>query len=528
MHPPSSRYAFEALNPDGFLALRPEGGAPTAPEDFVCEYANPASEALFEENLTGQPLLVRRPELAEVMGSWGRVLATGATGTGMLAVGRGLAARRVLARAVRVEDGLLAVWLSDVTDTERFVSETAAFEERMLSFMECMPEPFLALDRQCRFFYVNRAAERLLGKRRQALLGRNLWQEYAEEPGSVLRFHVQRALATGAPVDFEECFNSLHLEGTAVPSESGVLVYLRDMTAHHRASEAARRASALFNAVLQGATDAIYTKDLQGRYTRINAAGSRLMGRPAEAIIGYTDAQLWSPEAARTTIAHDREVLAFRQTFTYEESESGPVRRVWLSTKGVLRDETGVVFGLFGISRDITDLKLLEEALRQNEARVLEALSAASLTLWDLRLPEGRLRWERGAAAFFGLKALGTEEPVESFLARVHPEDRRAVTEGLARCAMDPGTGPSEVSLTYRVLAPDGTERRHALRARASTGHERRGRILGVLEDASAASGEPGLHGHRTGPVQQEVGRQGEHRERSDVGLIGSVAMGND
>jgi PAS domain S-box-containing protein len=544
MHPPSSRYAFEALNPEGFLALRPEGGAPGAPEDFVCEYANPASETLLEENLTGRRLLVRRPELAEVVGAWGQVLATGATGTRMLALGRGLATRRMLARAVRVEDGLLAVWLSDVTDTERFVSETAAFEERMLSFMECMPDPFLALDRQCRFFYVNRAAERLLGKRRQALAGRNLWQEYAEEPGSVLRAQVQRALATGAPVDFEERFNALHLEGTAVPSESGVLVYLRDMTAHHRASEAARRASALFNAVLQGATDAIYTKDLQGRYTRINAAGARLMGRPAEAIIGYTDAQLWSPELARATIAHDREVLAFRQTFTYEESEAGPaVKRVWLSTKGVLRDEAGVVFGLFGISRDITDLKLLEEALRQNEARVLEALSAASMTLWDLRLPEGRLRWERGAAAHFGLKVLGSEEPLETFLARVHPEDRLAVSEALARCTPSAG----EVSLTYRVRAPNGTERRHALRARATTGNERHGRILGVLEDVTghapaqpstsaalaprnvsrAAPGEPGLHGHRPGPMQQEEGRQGEHGERSDVGLIGSAAMGD-
>ncbi|MFY0564070.1 PAS domain-containing protein [Archangium lansingense] len=543
MHPPSSRYAFEALNPDGFLALRPEGEGTGAPEDFVCEYANPASETLLEENLTGRRLLVRRPELSEVMGSWGQVLATDAPSTNMLALGRGLAARRVLARAVRVEDGLLAVWLSDVTDTERFVSETAAFEERMLSFMECMPEPFLALDRQCRFFYVNRAAERLLGKRRQLLVGRNLWQEYAEEPGSVLRAQVQRALATGAPVDFEERFNSLHLEGTAVPSDSGVLVYLRDMTAHHRASEVARRASALFNAVLQGATDAIYTKDMQGRYTRINAAGARLMGRPAEAIVGNTDAQLWSPEAARATTSHDREVLAFRQTFTYEESESGPVKRVWLSTKGVLRDETGVVFGLFGISRDITDLKLLEEALRQNEARVLEALSAASMTLWDLRLPEGRLRWERGASAFFALKALGSEEPLETFLARVHPEDRLSVTEGLARCA----TSTGEVSLTYRVLAPDGSERRHVLRVRAGTGNERRGRILGVLEELTgripaqesvsqprpprnvvrAVPSEPGLHGHRPSPVQQEEARKGEHGERDDVGLIGSAAMGD-
>ncbi|HEX8437414.1 PAS domain-containing protein [Archangium sp.] len=527
MFPPSSRYALEAINPDGFLALRPEGGTEAAPADFVCEYANPASETLLEENLTGRRMLVRRPELVEAVEAWGQVLATGAPGTRMLSLGRGLGARRILARSARVEDGLLAVWLSDVTDTERFVSETAAFEERMLSFMECMPDPFLALDRQCRFFYVNRAAERLLGKRRQLLAGRNLWQEYAEEPGSVLRVQVQRALATGAPVDFEERYNFLHLEGTAVPTESGVLVYLRDVTAHHRTSDAARRASALFNAVLQGATDAIYTKDVQGRYTRINAAGARLMGKPAEAVIGRTDAELWSPEAARSTIAHDREVLAFRQTFTYEETESGPSKRVWLSTKGVLRDEAGAVFGLFGISRDITDLKLLEEALRQNEARVLEALSAASLTLWDLRLPERRLRWERGAAAHFALKALGPEESLDAFLERVHPEDQPSVAEALARCA----TSPGELSLVYRVRAPDGTERRHALRARASADSQGGHRVLGILENltdlAPALHTAPGPHPlrnaarpHRVEPEEEPEGEQVE------VGLIGSVAAG--
>ncbi|QRN96010.1 PAS domain-containing protein [Archangium violaceum] len=554
MFPPSSRYALEAINPDGFLALRPEGGVEGAPEDFLCEYANPASEALLEENLNGRRLLVRRPELVEAVKAWGQVLATGVTGTHLFSLGRGLDARRMMARAARVEDGLLAVWLSDVTDTERFVSETAAFEEKVLSFMECMPDPFLAFDRQCRFIYVNRAAERLLGKRRQLLVGRSLWQEYPEEPGSVLRPQVQRALATGAPVDFEERFNGLHLEVTAVPSDSGVLVYLHDATSHHRASDAARRASALFNAVLQGATDAIYTKDLQGRYTRINTAGARLIGKPAEAIIGRTDAELWSPEAARATLSHDREVLAFRQTFTYEESESGPVKRVWLSTKGVLRDEAGVVFGLFGISRDITDLKLLEEALRQNEARVLEALSAASLTLWDLRLPERRLRWERGAAAAFALRSLAPEEPLDSFLSRVHPDDQPVVTEALARCARSPG----EVSLTYRVLAPDGSERRHALRARACADGQGQTRVLGVLEDLSgrtpavsvavascadmapaalgprrprnvprAATGEVALHGQRTSLVLQEEGHEGERGERNEVGLIGSAAQGD-
>ena len=121
---------------------------------------------------------------------------------------------------------------------------------------------------------------------------------------------------------------------------------------------------------------------------------------------------------------------------------------MWLSTQGVLRDETGVAFGPFGISRDITDLKLLEEA---------------SMTLWDLWLPERRLRWKRGAAAFFARKARGSEELLENFLARVHPEERLAVTKGLARCATDTG----EMPLTYWALAPNDRERRLALRARA-------------------------------------------------------------
>jgi PAS domain S-box-containing protein len=481
MSPPSSRYAFETHNPDGFLALRLKEGEEGAPADLSCEYANPAAEALLEENLTGQGLVARRPDLTEAVGSWCQVLATGTPGMRMLALGRGMGARRVMARAVRVEDGLLAVWLSDVTDTERFVSETAVFEERMLSFLECMPDPFIALDRQCRFVYVNREAERLLGKRRKALVGRNLWQEYAEEPGSALRTQVQGALATGAPRDFEERYNSLHLEVTVVPTDGGVLVYLHDATAHHRALEGERRASATLQAVMQGTSDALYTKDSHGRYTHLNAAAARLLGKPAEDILGHTDAELWPPEVARAILAHDREVLAFRQTFTYQEEEPGPARRVWQSTKGVLRDEAGAVFGLFGSSRDISDQKRLEEALRRSQARVQETLSAASLTLWDLRLPERLLRWEHGAAAHFGRKVLSHEEPLELFLVRVHPEDRPAVVECLSRHAGDPG----ELSLAYRVRAPDGSERRHVLRARVHDEGEGHLRLLGVLEDVT-------------------------------------------
>jgi PAS domain S-box-containing protein len=348
---PTSRYTLESLNSDGFLALRQDPGAPPDTEDFLCEYANPAAEALLAEPLLGRRLFTARPELALAGMAWGQVLSTGVAHTCILEVKRGPVTRQVRARAARVEQGLLAVWLSDVTESERFVRETADFEERMLAFVECMPDPFLALDGRQRFFYVNGAAERMLGKRRQALMGRSLSEEYPEGPGSRLRAQVRHVLTRGLPVDFEERLHTRAFQATAVPMDQGVLVYLRDATAH------------------QQVTDSM---------------------------------------------------------------------------------------------------------------RVLDALSAASMTSWDLRLPERRLHWEREAAAHFALDTIAAEEPLDAFLARVHIEDRPVVAQALSL----EGLTSAGVSIVYRVRLVNGEQRRHALRARASP-LGKGWRVLGVLEDVT-------------------------------------------
>lgn len=477
-------HAFEALNPDGFLLLRPLAGEAETPEDFLCEHANPAAEALLGPGLEGQALLQRAPQLAGVLCAWRGTLADGALRTRTFTLGEGDEERAIRARSVRLEDGSgLAVWLTDVSEEVHFMREVEAFEQRMLGYTENMPDALVEVDGTWRIQFVNLQAERMLGRRRETLIGRSLWDVYAMEPGSELQRQLQRALCTGRPAEFEERSASLNLTFTvvAVPVAGGMLLYLRDITAQLRNEAALRRTSALFNAVLNGCTDAIYTKDLAGRYTRINPAGARLMGRAVEEVIGHTDEELKRPDAARATAAHEREVLAFRRTFTYEEVDPGPTPRAWLTTKGVLKDESGAVFGLFGISREITDRKRMEEALRRNETRVLQALSAASLTLWDLRVPEGVLRWDRNAAAHFGLPAIPSEEPLATFLARVHPEDRLRVAEQLARCTQS----PEEVVLDYRLVTPTEHVRQHVLRARSRAEEGRVCRVLGVLEDVT-------------------------------------------
>ena len=54
----------------------------------------------------------------------------------------------------------------------------------------------------------------------------------------------------------------------------------------------------LLHSIIEETTDAVFSKDLQGRYTMINSAGARFIGKPVEEIIGTGDMELFSPETA--------------------------------------------------------------------------------------------------------------------------------------------------------------------------------------------------------------------------------------
>jgi two-component system, NtrC family, sensor kinase len=147
----------------------------------------------------------------------------------------------------------------------------------------------------------------------------------------------------------------------------------------------------LFLALAEELPDAIFTKDLQGRYTFINSAGARILGLPAEQIIGRRDSELMSPEEAQNTLEFDRQTLLAGRTLRAEMSEwMAGVQREWLSTKGVLRRPDGQVVGLFGISRDMSDARRSEAARNQSEALFRTATSNSFDAFFIVRNePEG-------------------------------------------------------------------------------------------------------------------------------------------
>ena len=159
----------------------------------------------------------------------------------------------------------------------------------------------------------------------------------------------------------------------------------------------------LLQGITEGTTDAVFVKDLQGRYLMMNSAGARFLGRSVEEVVGKDASQLFSPESGRQIMERDRIVLQSGETSTYEEvGVSDGVARTYLSTKGPYRDATGRVIGLLGISRDISHRKRAEEEIHKSEQRLRIHVEHTPLAVieWDLQFRV--VAWNAAAERIFG------------------------------------------------------------------------------------------------------------------------------
>jgi PAS domain S-box-containing protein len=130
----------------------------------------------------------------------------------------------------------------------------------------------------------------------------------------------------------------------------------------------------ILQAVIEATPDAIFVKDLEGRYVLINEAFARFLARTPAEIVGKNDLELYPEETARQFMADDRTVLASGKAQSFEgvaTSETGT--QAYIVSKGVFRDKNGKILGLYGISHDITELRLAHQTLEQTREALFQS-----------------------------------------------------------------------------------------------------------------------------------------------------------
>src|SRR5579864_3148605 len=110
---------------------------------------------------------------------------------------------------------------------------------KMTDILEKTSDGFFAVDRDWKFTFVNRQAERLLERHREDLIGKDVWMEFPQFKRDTFERNYRRAMSEQVAVEFEasDANGRVWFELLAYPSGGGVSVFLRDVTDRKRTEE---------------------------------------------------------------------------------------------------------------------------------------------------------------------------------------------------------------------------------------------------------------------------------------------------
>lgn len=131
--------------------------------------------------------------------------------------------------------------------------------------LESIGDAFFAVDKNWKVTYWNKEAERVLRKKREDIVGKNLWEEYSDDKS--LRFYSEyhKAMKSQEIVSFDEFHpnTGLWFEVTAYPMEDGLSVYFKDVSIKKMAEKQIQETNERFEMVTEATNDAIWDFNME-------------------------------------------------------------------------------------------------------------------------------------------------------------------------------------------------------------------------------------------------------------------------
>lgn len=247
---------------------------------------------------------------------------------------------------------------------------------------ETTSDAIICADTGNRITYWNTAAANMLGWSAEEAIGQTLNLIVPERHRASHAGGLARVAAGGMPRLFGKVIElpACRRDGREIPIElslgnwsdedglpAGFAAIVRDVSDRKALEEERQRTQALLDTVIEAMPVTLFVKGAQdGRYTLVNRAFEALTNLPRDAILGRTDAELFSPEDAGVFMANDQIALASRDTILSEETlnrADGSTRVVRSQKLGIDPDLDSAPRYVLGISEDITEGRAAQDRL---------------------------------------------------------------------------------------------------------------------------------------------------------------------
>ncbi|MDX2005320.1 MAG: PAS domain S-box protein [Meiothermus sp.] len=232
--------------------------------------------------------------------------------------------------------------------------------------------------------YLNPAAERALGRRREALLGCPAAEVFPEGLSCELEGAYRRALRARRGTELETFCAALGgwFELRIVPTEGGAAVFFRDVTLRRTQEEALHEATERLRATFEQAAVGIAHVSQDGSWLRVNRRLCEILGYPEADLIQKTFQEVTHPDDLEADLERVGQLVA-GEIASYA-IEKRYLRRdgatVWANLiVSLVRGAAGEPLYFIAVVEDITQRKWAEERLRLQEAHYRRALEDSGL-----------------------------------------------------------------------------------------------------------------------------------------------------
>ncbi|QSE98825.1 hybrid sensor histidine kinase/response regulator [Fulvivirga lutea] len=207
--------------------------------------------------------------------------------------------------------------------------------------------------------------------------------------------------------------------------------------------------NALLNSILDSLDDLMFFKDTEAKYIRVNKAFVNYFNISEENIIGKTDRDLFCAEIYnKTEEAHEKVVKNAKSVRFHTEYMKSNGKFSILEIVKTPIVSNGKVIGWVGVSRDVTEKRLLEEMLRRNQLTLSQAEEISGAGSFELNDDLGVLRCSANLLKIFHINSEHDQISLSKLYNIVYEADRVLFMQQFQNAIKN----KEALSLTHRIF----------------------------------------------------------------------------